>query len=251
MDTINYDHSKNQHLLDGPEVVFPIIQEKFNPVSLLDVGCGLGTWLQVAEKHGVLDYYGIDGIENSSESFYASKHKFSQYDLRQRWDLNRRFDIVFCLEVAEHLDENVSDVLVSCLVNHSDTIIFSAACPHQWGQGHVNCQWPEYWQKKFNQHGFVCHDSLRSIIWNRPFPEYWYKQNIFVAQKNIERAGSEERLISMIHPDNYKGYVMQLSKLKKHHQSLVDGMSSFRIYFDLLLKSIKPSLKRKISKVIG
>ncbi len=33
--------------------VVPIIMELVNPKSVIDIGCGTGTWLSVFEKHGV------------------------------------------------------------------------------------------------------------------------------------------------------------------------------------------------------
>jgi hypothetical protein len=35
--------------------------EVFTPKSMLDIGCGLGTWLSVAREMGVQDVNGIDG----------------------------------------------------------------------------------------------------------------------------------------------------------------------------------------------
>jgi len=56
-------------------------------------------------------------------------------------------------------------MLVTSLRAHADTVIFSAACPGQEGQGHINCQWPSYWQALFNRNGFECVDDIRPVIW--------------------------------------------------------------------------------------
>ena len=82
-------------------------------------------------------------------------------DLTQEWSLGRRFDAVLCLELAELCEAGHASGLVEGLAAHSDTISFSAACPNQGGQHHVNCQWPDYWQQLFNVRGYGCSDTPR------------------------------------------------------------------------------------------
>ena len=53
--TIDYNHALNLHSLSGPRVAFPAIFPSSNPKSLLDVGCGLGTWLKAAQEAGVVE----------------------------------------------------------------------------------------------------------------------------------------------------------------------------------------------------
>ena len=40
-----YIHSENVHNLNAPNQVVPIVMDLFHPSSVLDVGCGIGTWL--------------------------------------------------------------------------------------------------------------------------------------------------------------------------------------------------------------
>ena len=102
---------------------------------------------------GITDVTGVDGVEVPADKLeIPASHRRTQ-DLTRSWNLGRRFDMALCLEVGEHLDELHSGTLVDALVRHSDLIVFSAACPGQSGQHHVNCQWPEYWQAKFNDAG--------------------------------------------------------------------------------------------------
>ena len=96
---------------------------------------------------------------------------------------------------------NVHTPLVTSIVDHADTVLFSAACPDQFGQHPVNCQWPKYWQDLFNGHGFACDESIRWSIWIDSRIEPWYRQNIFFARYNPENAGREKRISPVIHPD--------------------------------------------------
>jgi SAM-dependent methyltransferase len=244
MQNINYNHSQNLHTLDAPSVIFPIINNTYKPRSILDVGCGLGTWLKVASNYGIEDFFGIDGIEVSDEDFFISKEKFKQQNLTEYWDLGRKFDLILCLEVAEHLPSDSSANLIHSLTNNSDTIVFSAACPHQPGQGHINCQWIEYWQNLFNKNGYACFDEIRPVVWNENFSEWWYKQNIFIARKDEVNAGKEARIISMIHPDLYKGYVRESELL----DLIACGNSNPKMYIKLLLMSVR---KKYLAKSIS
>jgi hypothetical protein len=194
---INYNHSKNAHSTHGPEVALPLILDQI-PNSLLDVGCGTGTWMRSAKKLGVPIVFGVDGI-CPEERFYGD-NEFQKIDFRAPWKLNERYEVALCLEVAEHIEKEYAEQFIQNIVAHADKIYFSAACPGQIGDHHVNCQWPQYWQKVFNKYGFVCSDKVRWKIWNASEVEPWYRQNLFIAEKNGIEAGKEARLNSIINP---------------------------------------------------
>jgi hypothetical protein len=170
------------------------------PESILDVRCGIGAWLNAAISLGVTDICGIDGVPIPAQRLQFPA-LFLAIDISKPFRLNRRFDLVICLEVAEHLRPSCSEILIASLVEHGDTILFSAACPNQPGQHHVNCQWPEYWQKLFNLKGYTCSDSIRWQMWSDKRIEPWYRQNTFFAVRAPDTAGKEKRIISVVHPD--------------------------------------------------
>jgi len=255
MQNINYNHSQNLHLLDAPSQMFPIINDTYKPRSLLDVGCGLGTWLKIASDCGIDDFLGIDGIEVEDDSFLVSKNRFQKQNLISHWDLGRKFDLLICLEVAEHLPSESADSFIQALTNHSDVIVFSAAVPNQPGQGHINCQWINYWQNLFNKYDYACFDEIRPIIWNKSFPEWWYKQNIFIARKDEVKAGKESRISSMIHPDFYidlyKSYIKIEECYIRAEESLnmiMSGKGNFSCHIKVFLKSVKNLLTLKMNK---
>jgi hypothetical protein len=201
MTKIDYDHALNLHTQDGPREAFKSIFVTELPRSLLDVGCGTGTWLKAALDSGVTDVFGVDGVVVPENSLLVPRTLFSQQDFTRPWNLGRRFDAVLCLEVAEHLDGVHADQLLDTLVAHADTVIFSAACPGQRGQHHVNCEWPNWWQKRFNDRGYSCDDAVRWTIWDNAGIEPWYRQNMFRATRDLQRAGREPRIPSVVHPD--------------------------------------------------
>src|SRR5690348_7395490 len=118
-------------------------------------------------------------------------------DLNEPIELGRRFDLVLCLETAEHLKPESSETIVDTLVRHGDLILFSAAAPGQGGPGHINCRWPAFWQKLFNERGFTCSDAVRWTIWNDGRIEPWYRQNLMVVTRDEALAGNEARIGSV------------------------------------------------------
>jgi len=199
--SIDYDYKRNPHSLGSPRAALPIILAERKPESLLDVGCGNGTWLKAALELGVTSILGVDGVAIASDEFLVPQDFFRKQDLSAPLDFGRKFDLVLCLEVAEHLEAENSETLIQSLVRHSDFIVFSAACPGQPGQHHVNCRWPDYWQRLFNKVGFACEDSLRWRLWNQREVEPWYRQNVFSAYRDPAGAGMEKRIEAVIHPD--------------------------------------------------
>jgi SAM-dependent methyltransferase len=199
---IDYIHAATVHTLQGATAALTaIFKSDAPPTSLLDVGCGTGTWLRAAADLGVKTIAGIDGIAVPDEQLRVERDVIALHDLSAPFDLKRRFELAICLEVAEHLLEESSARLISSIVRHADTIYFSAACPGQPGQHHVNCQWPAYWQELFNSHGYACDDAIRWLIWNDARIEPWYRQNMFTARRDPSNAGREPRLKGVIHPE--------------------------------------------------
>jgi SAM-dependent methyltransferase len=207
MTPVDYDHTANRHSLEGPRRALPLLLGAEPVRSLLDVGCGRGTWLKAAGEIGITDVIGVDGADIAPEALLFPAAQFVRHDLSRPWSLQRRFDVVLCLEVAEHLEADASRTLIEALTGHADRIIFSAACPGQPGQHHVNCAWPATWQALFNDCGFVCDDAVRWQIWSDAAIEPWYRQNIFTARRNASAAGREARLASVIHPELLASFV--------------------------------------------
>lgn len=240
-----YIHTEAIHNLSSPRLVVPIVLGLAKPKSVLDVGCGIGTWLKAFEENGVSDYIGVDGNYVDRSLLKVPDSKFIPHDLRKDWSLERKFDLVVSLEVAEHLPEQVADQLIKVLINHGDTILFSAAIPGQGGQNHLNEQWPEYWQDKFLQHGYYFHDVIRPLIWANQNIEWWYKQNIFLVKKNIKIESLPFNSLSVVHPELFSSHK---KKEAEFYQSLVGGKQGYRLALKVLINSIKFSLK-KIFKV--
>ncbi|TAD90633.1 MAG: methyltransferase domain-containing protein [Bacteroidetes bacterium] len=182
----NQDFYADQQVssLGSAKALLPIINEMFKPKSVVDVGCGIGAWLQVwNNSFGITDYFGIEAPFILKEMLIVNSDKVLFTDLNREFKIGRHFDIAMCLEVAEHIEPSGAKQFVANLAMLSDVVIFSAAIPGQEGTFHVNEQWPEYWAEKFADNGFVPVDAIRKLIWRDERINYWYRQNMIIFVK--------------------------------------------------------------------
>jgi SAM-dependent methyltransferase len=230
------DHDYNTR---SAEQVLPLILSKYHPRSILDVGCGNGSWLRVAEKMGIYDLKGIDAQEQKPGSWLLEKGIFSVVNLAQPFELNRKFDLIICLEVAEHLPETAASVFIDSLVNHADLIIFSAAIPGQGGDRHLNEKKPSYWQFFFNQRGFNTYDEIRPLIWENEQVLWWYRQNIFLAERKTTSNRHQSMPIPwIIHPGLYQEKENRIADLEKILQDQQHRNRSFIFNIKQAIKSL-------------
>jgi len=245
----DFDYSYHQPSPDGVRAALPVMFADSVPQSLLDVGCGTGTWIRAALDLGIDDVLGVDGDELASNQLLFPRGKYRRQNLEHSFDLGRKFEIAICLEVGEHLEEEYARVLVTSLVQHADLVYFSAACPGQAGPGHINCQWPAYWQRMFNAEGYVCDDSVRWRLWDLTALEFWYRQNLFLARRAPERAGREPRIRPVIHPQMLElGNGCPVDDLRSRWRNSIEaGSQSVGWYLSTTARAFSHKLARKIS----
>jgi len=145
-----------------PRDTLDVVIKSMSPTSWLDAGCGIGAAL------GYVLAQGIDacGLEFSDLAINKSsvRERILKCDLTIPIDLGRRFDVVWCYEVAEHLDSRFADVLVDNLTRHGNCVILSAARPGQGGDGHINEREPEYWIQKMEERGFTLDEQMTNAV---------------------------------------------------------------------------------------
>jgi SAM-dependent methyltransferase len=194
-------------------IAVPLLIDLFQPGSVVDVGCGTGTWLSVFREHGVTDILGIDGPWIEEPQRDVPEAFFRECDLTQPIALERTFDLALCLEVAEHLPAEAAPGLVESLTALAPVVVFSAAIPGQGGEGHINERWPSFWSRYFAARGYLCFTGLRHRVWPVDEVEFWYRQNMlcFVAEARsdlIDRAsrgneGPAPGPLDVVHPQLY------------------------------------------------
>ena len=236
-----YKHIEITHNKKAAKIILPKVLELINPKSVIDVGCGTGSFLSVLQDLNVHDILGVEGDWLDRDHLYVNPDIILIRDIQKPFTIERRFDLVINLEVAEHLKESSADKFVNTLVNLSDVILFSAAIPGQGGQNHINEQPTDYWVKKFEKYSYSFYDSLRMELWNEIDVDYWYKQNIFLViingyeNNNLKRPS---QIKDIIHPELFYMVLNQRNELNKKLLKLSWGAESPIIYFKLFIKSL-------------
>lgn len=226
-----YEHNRLIHNTQAAEHILPVLQKFLNFSSVIDLGCGLGSWLYAAKQLGVERILGIDGDFVPRDLLYIDQKHFVVKDLKVPEGLvfQEKYDLALCLEVAEHLPMSISENIIDFLADSADNILFSAAIPGQRGQNHINEQWPDFWASKFRNKGLYTYDFLRPIIWHNNDIEWWYRQNIFfVSKHNFLTNGYSpcDLILPLVHPQNYNEKMIRLSNYEKGKVSLTTAFGT-------------------------
>ena len=147
-------------------IMVPMLLDLVGPRSVVDVGCGTGAWLSVFREKGIRDVLGIDGDYVDRDRLLIPRDSFLAADLIQPLRLDRRFDLVLSLEVAEHLPDSAAVSFIKSLTRLAPVVLFAAAVPGQGGWNHLNEQWPEYWARLFDEFEFQPVDCIRDQVWD-------------------------------------------------------------------------------------
>jgi SAM-dependent methyltransferase len=220
--------------------IIPLVLELVHPKSVVDVGCGPGAWLSVFKEYGIQEALGIDRAIDK-QLLQIPESQYLRWDLEKPLRIDRKFDLVISLEVAEHLPIECAETFVDSLVKLGPVILFSAAVPFQGGHNHINEQWLEHWANLFQRRNYQAIDSIRKKIWHNTNVDFWYAQNIIIyasgAYLENHRLLKEEfektnaSALSIIHP-----------KLIEQKERLFE-----ELYSDII--RVKADLKRAIKDV--
>ena len=212
--------------------IVPMLMDLLSPKSVVDVGCGVGSWLSVFAELGVADYQGIDGDYVQRDMLQIPANRFMSYDLSKPLHLPRKFDLAMSVEVAEHLHESAAKDFVRSLTRLSSAVLFSAAIPFQGGAHHVNERWPDYWAKLFADEGYQPIDCIRRHVWQDESVAPWYAQNIllfidaqFLARPRLkaEHERTCPAALSLVHPRMY----MEQHRLQARLNATATDLASF------------------------
>jgi SAM-dependent methyltransferase len=157
---IGFERSARRHASPFADTVlaaFPDAQ------SIADIGCGTGRFAAEflsRQKRIVACEYSAR-LRRKTARRGVEVYPFDLSNPSQQPLTGAPFDVAYCLEVAEHIPDSMSDALVQFIATHGKAIVFTAAQPGQGGTGHINEQPKSYWQAKFERRG-CDYDSVRS-----------------------------------------------------------------------------------------
>src|SRR4051794_22884249 len=79
-----YDSAFYDDQLDGSlrsaQTIVPLVVALLQPRSVVDIGCGVGTWLKTFADAGIDDYLGIDGHYVSKRQLLIDSTRFIAAD---------------------------------------------------------------------------------------------------------------------------------------------------------------------------
>jgi SAM-dependent methyltransferase len=210
-----------KNLTDGSissaQVMVPLVLDLVQPKSVVDIGCGIGTWLKICREYGVEEILGVDGWHVGREQFLIPEERTLFADLSKPLHLEKTYDLVISLEVGEHLPAQSAETLVDTVTGLGPVVMFSAAIPFQGGTNHLNEQWQEYWARMFQDRGYLVIDCLRPKVWADPAVLPCYAQNTLLYVRS-DRIHLYQRLLrelergpggrlSAVHPTLYQDLV--------------------------------------------
>lgn len=138
----------NEHLEDVKRGkfnghAFMHIVDTYNIHTILDIGCGVGYYVWLANVLG-LKAYGIEPKDLEPVSF-APDFQLN-YDASEKFNLNAKFELVVCLEVIEHIPVADMENLLYNIDTHCGKYLwFSGGIPGQEGVGHINLRPESEW----------------------------------------------------------------------------------------------------------
>lgn len=242
-----FDYIDNQSF-ESAEIILKEIYKNINFQSIVDVGCGTGSWLRAASSITKnLNLIGIDG-KYAKKTFSCEKANFISHDLEKNFNnkIKIKTDLVVCMEVAEHLSFKRSTSFIKNLCSLSDTILFGAAVKHQRGTLHINEQPQSFWVNLFSKNGYIAHYLPRKKLWNNEkilkTPYYISNSFLFIKKnsKNLKKFTkykvNENDVIDIVHP-------IYLDWLQ-------DKNSPFRTHFYYFFPSLYKALKRRFLMII-
>lgn len=127
--------------------------EKFKPFSVVDFGCGIGSYLESCFNHEI-PFGGIEISEHALTYMPAVVQMCVDIsDCTEDFGQIGRFHTVLSFETAEHIEPSSTNQFILNLVNATGKrLLFTAAPPGQEGTGHINCRPKQFWIDEFSKH---------------------------------------------------------------------------------------------------
>lgn len=126
-----------------------------NTNRVLEVGCAKGFLVECLRDRGVEAY----GFDISEYAIANVRSDMKPYCFVGSADDPRHFkgiyDLVICIEVVEHITEEMGTKAIELMCQHAKQILFSSSPDDFEEETHINVQPSEYWDLLFAKHGFI------------------------------------------------------------------------------------------------
>ncbi len=207
------------------------IASSFAPSSALDIGCGAGLFVQYLNQRGI-ETWGVEAEDLSA--LFPEPDRFIRHDLREPLELGRTFDLILCLEVAEHIDASFEETLFQTILRHSGKyLLFSAAVTGQEGHGHINLHTEAYWFTRLHKLGYRLHHDA-TVIARSLCIHPWYANNMsfwILGEDSL----TEVPELGTLQPSGYiKRLLHEIKTIATDHQRLAESWNDQREHINEL-----------------
>jgi GT2 family glycosyltransferase/SAM-dependent methyltransferase len=159
-------YQRNEGWLNFFGSVADRIVRDIGPSTVLDAGCAMGFLVETLRARAV-DAVGVDISEYAIEKAHADVRPFCWVGAVTD-PFPRKYDLIVCIEVLEHLSPQEADRAIENFCTHADDILFSST-PFDYKEAtHINVRPPDYWAQRFAQHEFY-----RDIDFDASFLTPW------------------------------------------------------------------------------
>lgn len=146
-------YERNEHWLRFFGEVADGIVRDLHPASFLDAGCAMGFLVEAMRERGV-DAHGIDVSEYAISKVDPSVADRCRVGSLAE-PLERRYDLIACIEVLEHIPPAEAGRAIANLCAATDRLLLSTT-PTDFAEAtHVNVQPPEAWAAALANEGFM------------------------------------------------------------------------------------------------
>jgi hypothetical protein len=146
-------YERSEHWLEFFGKVADGIVRELRPASVLDAGCAMGFLVETLRKRGI-EAWGIDVSEYAISQVHESVAEHCQVASLAD-PLPRRYDLVVCIEVLEHIPPQETSAAIANLCAATDRLLLSTT-PDDYGEAtHLNVQPPEAWSAALAREGFI------------------------------------------------------------------------------------------------
>ena len=232
-----------------------LLQIMPNINSVVDIGCGVGGWLNEWKQNGKT-ILGMDGNKLSEKEKKILDSEYLLQNLETPLPVpKQKYSLCMSLEVAEHLPFKRAASFVRDLCLYSNAILFSSAIPGQTGVNHINEQWPQFWADLFINNNYNVYDCFREQFWNDDDVAWWYAQNMFLYVKkgsSLERVfekkvvKKQNVICAYVHPKCLALYTNNYNNLVSQKKPFINGIKSVVKKIIFFIKHSMLKMKKKI-----
>ena len=180
-------HLENQRLWET--YVSREMVKRYRITSMIDLGCGIGSFLEGALDCGLTHIAGLEINYEAAKDYmpYRIVPYIFNKDITDPIDMGK-FDCTWSFEAAEHIKPEGTEQFIRNLTAAERYVVLTAAPPGQAGRGHINCRPKQFWIDSIEARGFeyLKKDVEKTIkIWNRWKTKVseWVKINLMIFRR--------------------------------------------------------------------